>query len=156
MLKVQNNVMGSRYELFDGGKVVLTLRYRMEHGQMWLLSMEDTATLMSQKNLDAFLGEVFKDVHRHRLETLPFCPTVREFMVRNPAYLQLLPKVTPGHFPDLHQAAALHQQRKKTLRPAVPKQKATTPKPVHGSVANPPSTPVPVPAPDQNDLNLAS
>lgn len=172
MSKVQNNAMSSRYELFAEGTAVLTLRYRMERGQMWMLSMENSAAHMSPRNVDAFLIQVFKDVHRRRLEALPFCPTVRDFVVRNPTYLQLLPKVTPGHFPDLHRAAALQQRRKKTLRASTSRQKVgnikfdndlvTTSLPVvprtteRTRAMQLQPAPAPVPGPDQNDLNLAS
>lgn len=172
MSKVQNNAMSSRYELFADGAAVLTLRYRMEHGQMWMLSMENSAARMTRKNVDAFLVQVFQDVHRRRLEALPFCPTVRDFVVRNPTFLQLLPKETPGHFPDLHRTAALQQRRKKTLRASTSRQKASNIKLDNDLAAKsrpvvPRTTertramqlqpaPAPVPGPDQNDLNLAS
>lgn len=156
MSKVHNNIMSSRYELFAEGTAVLTLRYRMEGGQMWMLGMENSAPHKSHQNVDAFLIQVFKDVHRRRLEALPFCPTVRDFVMRNPTLLQLLPKETPGHFPDLHRAAALQQQRRKTLRASASQQKATTRKPDHVSIQNSRSEPVPTRVLDRNELNLAS
>lgn len=115
-MKVQNNLLASRYELYMDGELSMTLSYHMESGQMWMLSLDATDPGDFKKHTEVFLQDVFKDVLRRRLEVLPFSPKARAFVVGNEAYLRLIPKTTPGHFPDLRLAAAVENHRRAKLK----------------------------------------
>ncbi len=116
MVKVQNNPLASQYEQYVDGDLIFVLRYHMEHGQMWMLSVKTSALEVTPQRVDEFLLQVFQDVHRRRIEVLPFSPRIRAFMVKNTVLLRLVPNKTPGHFPNLPTAAALLQQRKTTVK----------------------------------------
>lgn len=122
MTKVHNNLQASRYEFYAEGLLAATLSYSMDAGRMWMLSVETLAVEPPLKRTDGFLVGVFRDVHRRRLEVLPFSPAVRNFMVENNAYLHLLPKRTPGHFPDLRRAAEAERLRRAALKRSKRKQ----------------------------------
>lgn len=123
MSTIQNNLMTSQYESYIDGELAFVLRYHMEGGQMWMLSV-DTPKLMDRTSygpgwrMDAFLHEVFTDVHRRRMEVLPFSPRARAFVMKHPEFLHLVPGKTPGHFPDLRLAAAFSHRRKTVASPS--------------------------------------
>lgn len=122
MMKVHNNLQASRYEFYVEGLLAATLTYNMDAGRMWMLSVDTFAVEPPLKRTDGFLKEVFRDVHRRRLEVLPFSPAVRSFMVKNDVYLHLLPQSTPGHFPDIRRAAEAERLRRAALKRSKHKQ----------------------------------
>lgn len=103
MSTVQNNLEVSRYEMFVGGQLAGTAQYRMENGQLWLMSTSMLPLTEGRAVPEEFLLEVFNDLRRRRIEVLPFCATAREFMMANPRFIDLVPKTPPGHFPHLRE-----------------------------------------------------
>lgn len=106
MPTVQNNLELSCYEVYERGQIAGILKYRMENGQMWLMS-----THMSPLSEGPAVAEgkairlVLQDLWRRKIEVLPFCPVVRQFMMKNPLFLEYLPEDPPGHFPLLREGA---------------------------------------------------
>lgn len=112
MPKVHNNLERSCYEVYEHGQVVGILKYKMENGQIWLMSthtspMAEVPALVETQ----LIRLVFEDLWRRKVEVLPFCPAVRAFMMANAVFMATLPEDPPGHFPLLR-----HAERKATRR----------------------------------------
>ncbi len=109
---LQNNLDLTRYELYQDGQLAAFLQYRMENGQMWLLTTQSLPECPEPALVDVLLLWVLGDVLRRRVEVLPFCPLTRQAMVENPKFLRLIPANPPGHFPLLPTQTGLPQNRK--------------------------------------------
>lgn len=99
MSTVQNNLELSRYEMYVEGQLAGVIKYRMENDQLWLMSTEMFTLLEGHADPAHFMLGALRDISRRRIEVLPFCPLAREFMLKTPNFLSLVPTDPPGHFP---------------------------------------------------------
>lgn len=98
MHAVAHNSSRSRFEIYDDGCLAGFVRYRMQEGQMWLLSLQMLQDAGGKELAQELIRGTVIDLHRRRVPVLPFCPAVRRFISADRRYRSLVPPEQRSRF----------------------------------------------------------
>lgn len=87
---IHNNLELSRFEIYNKGYLAGFVLYRMNNQEIWFLDTQ----MLEPENLQltgVLIRSAVEEAYRRRLAVLPFCLTIREFMLTDPRYLALIP-----------------------------------------------------------------
>lgn len=79
------------FDVYDNGTKTGFVQYEMRDGRVCFLLTELSDRFRRPGYTASILGEVLDDLHHRRMEILPYCPLIRDFVWHHPAYLDPVP-----------------------------------------------------------------
>lgn len=102
---VRDNFDGSRFDAYVDGAVAGSLHYRIQDGQIWLLSIVIDGDYQGPDLTGGLVRTALAQAHRRRLAVLPFCIEARKQVFAHPVYLKLVPVTERKRFLGSHGTA---------------------------------------------------
>jgi uncharacterized protein len=98
MHAIAHNSSRSRFEIYDDGCLAGFVRYRMQEGEIWLLSLQMLQDSGGKELAQELIRSTVIDLYRRRVPVLPFCPAVRRFISADRRYRSLVPAEQRSRF----------------------------------------------------------
>lgn len=97
-IEVRDNPEQNRYEIFVGDLVAGFTQYRLEPGIIAFVHTVIDDEYAGQGLAKILATQALDDVRKRELAVLPYCPFIRGFIAKNPAYLDLVPEEVRPEF----------------------------------------------------------
>ena len=95
---ISDNESKTRFEIRRDGELAGFLRYRRHPNQIALVHTEIYPFFQGLGLASQLIGSVLDTVRSQRLEVLPVCPFVQDYIRKHPDYLDLVPAGRRAHF----------------------------------------------------------
>jgi predicted GNAT family acetyltransferase len=95
---VSNNENETRFEIQLDGELAGFLLYRRHPTQIALVHTEIFTSFQGHGLASELIGSVLDTARELRLEVLPVCPFVQDYIRKHPDYLDLVPAGRRAHF----------------------------------------------------------
>ncbi|RJT75128.1 hypothetical protein D6T63_18265 [Arthrobacter cheniae] len=86
----RDNVVRSRFELFDDGEVVGSIAYTLRSGRLTLRNTVLAPDYEEQDSAFALIRGTLLNAHRRRLAVVPYCPRIQTFLDAHPHFKPLV------------------------------------------------------------------
>jgi predicted GNAT family acetyltransferase len=97
-VSVRDNADEARYEIHVDGALAGFTQYQPGEGLLAFVHTEIDPAYAGQGLAKILIGQTLDDVRSRGLAVLPFCPFVRGFIQKNPAYADLVPAEERARF----------------------------------------------------------